>query len=206
MEKRIYLYPRFERFWHWSQAILVILLLLSGFEIHGIFKIWGFWGAFNVHNYAAYLLMGLIIFAIFWHVTTGEWRQYIPTFEKIDRMICFYTRDIFKGLPHPYEKTRESKLNPLQRITYFALKAFIFPLQIITGLLYFFYNELSGLGQNIDLNLIANLHTFGAYFFICFLLVHVYLSTTTGETLFSNIKAMITGYEDIKETNKEVVR
>jgi len=197
MEKRLYLYPKFERFWHWTQAILIILLIVSGFELHGMFKISGFYDAFNLHNYSAFLLVGLIIFAIFWHFTTGEWRQYIPSLEKIDAMICFYTRDIFKGMPHPLEKTRERKLNPLQRLTYFSLKAFIFPLQIITGFLYFFYNDLAQMGYKFDLSLIANLHSLGAYLFVVFFIVHVYL-TTTGETPLSNIKAMITGYEDIK--------
>jgi thiosulfate reductase cytochrome b subunit len=100
-------------------------------------------------------------------------------------------------MPHPLEKTREKKLNPLQRLAYFALKAFIFPLQLITGFLYFFYNDLSQMGYKFDLAFIANLHSFGAYLFLAFFIVHVYL-TTTGATFFSNIKAMITGYEDVK--------
>ena len=32
---RVYLFKRFERFWHWSQAALVLFMLLTGFEIHG---------------------------------------------------------------------------------------------------------------------------------------------------------------------------
>jgi thiosulfate reductase cytochrome b subunit len=197
METRLYLYQKFERFWHWAQAILIILLIISGFELHGLFELSGFYDAFTLHNYSAFLLAGLIIFAIFWDFTTGEWRQYIPSLEKIDAMVCFYTRDIFKGLPHPFEKTRVKKLNPLQRFTYFALKVFIFPFQLITGFLYFFYNNLAEMGYKLDLGILANLHSFGAYLFVCFLIVHVYL-TTTGETPFSLIKAMITGYEDVK--------
>ena len=33
-EGRIYLFKRFERFWHWSQALLVITMLYTGFAIH----------------------------------------------------------------------------------------------------------------------------------------------------------------------------
>jgi len=197
METKLYLYTRFERFWHWAQSILIILLMISGFELHGMFKLSGFYDAFILHNYSAFILAGLIIFAIFWHFTTGEWKQYKPTRNKIYAMVCFYTRDIFKGLPHPVEKTREKKLNPLQRLAYCALKLFIFPFQLITGFLYFFYNNLAEMGYKFDLGLIANLHSFGAYLFVCFLIVHVYL-TTTGETIFSLNKAMITGYEDVK--------
>ena len=39
--KKIYIYQRFERFWHWSQAILIIFLALTGFEVHGTFHILG---------------------------------------------------------------------------------------------------------------------------------------------------------------------
>ena len=31
MKKEILLYPVFERFWHWSQALLIILLVVTGF-------------------------------------------------------------------------------------------------------------------------------------------------------------------------------
>ena len=32
---QVYLYTRYERFWHWLQSLLIIVLLLSGFEAHG---------------------------------------------------------------------------------------------------------------------------------------------------------------------------
>ena len=32
---RVYLFKPFERFWHWSQALLVISMLVTGFEVHG---------------------------------------------------------------------------------------------------------------------------------------------------------------------------
>ena len=42
MSERVYLFKRFERFWHWSQAALIIFMLFSGFEIHGSYKAMGF--------------------------------------------------------------------------------------------------------------------------------------------------------------------
>jgi len=35
MSERVIIFKRFERFWHWSQAALIIVLLISGFDIHG---------------------------------------------------------------------------------------------------------------------------------------------------------------------------
>jgi len=51
------------------------------------------------------------------------------------------------------------------------------------------------LGTRIDTT--ALMHTVGAFAFLAFFIIHVYL-TTTGHTVFSNIKAMITGSERLE--------
>lgn len=202
MKKRVQIYTGFERFWHWSQAVLVLFLALTGFEIHGSFHFFGFQEAVRYHNLAAYLLIALIIFAIFWHFTTGQWRQYVPTLENVRAQLEYYVFGIFRNAPHPTRKTVSSKLNPLQRITYFLLKVFLFPLLVVSGLLYMFYRYPSRYGIeaiNIEtLRFIAVAHTLGAFLMVAFVLLHVYM-TTTGETALSNLRAMITGYEDLEE-------
>jgi len=195
-------YTRFERFWHWAQALLIILLLITGFVIHGSWSIMEYGSAVTLHEQLAWLLMGLTAFAIFWHFTTGEWKQYTPTLEKAADVICYYTKDIFTGCEHPVEKRTDRKLNPLQRITYFGLKVFLFPFQIITGLVYLYYNSLDG---KVTLETIAWLHMAGAFAFLAFLILHVYLATT-GETVSSHFKAMITGWEEIEVKDSEVVK
>ena len=40
--KNIYLYARYERFWHWLQTVLIILLLVTGFEVKGLYSLFGF--------------------------------------------------------------------------------------------------------------------------------------------------------------------
>ena len=52
--KRIYLFHKFERFHHWVQALLIISLLLTGFEIHGAYRLFGFDTAYRVHNFCAW--------------------------------------------------------------------------------------------------------------------------------------------------------
>lgn len=42
MIEKVIMFKRFERFWHWSQALLIIGLLLTGFEIHGTYQLLGF--------------------------------------------------------------------------------------------------------------------------------------------------------------------
>ncbi|MDA0426356.1 cytochrome b/b6 domain-containing protein [Stutzerimonas frequens] len=196
MADRLYLFTRFERFWHWSQAALIITLLFSGFAIHGSHALLDFRTAVEVHEVAAWLLIALWIFAIFWHFTTGQWRQYIPTLTNIQRVALYYARGIFIGAPHPYKVTAERKHNPLQRIAYLGVLVLINPLIWISGLLYLFWGRLEPLLPDwLALEAAALAHTGGAFLMLIFLIVHVYL-TTTGHTPLAHIRAMITGWEE----------
>ena len=202
--QKVYIYKGFERFWHWSQASLIIFLAMTGFEVHGSFHIFGFEKAAEFHRTASWLLIGLITLAIFWHVTTGEWRQYIPTTKQLKAQIMYYISGIFKGEPHPTEKTGISKLNPLQRIVYLGFKIILVPITIISGILYMLYKTIDQNNliviEDYPLASIAFWHTLGAILLMIFLVVHVYM-TTTGTTPTSNIKAMITGYEELEESH-----
>jgi thiosulfate reductase cytochrome b subunit len=199
MKKKVYIYKAYERFWHWTQAFLVFFLAFTGFEI------FGFRNAVIYHNAAAVSFMILIVFTIFWHFTTGEWKQYVPTTKNIKAQILYYAVGMFKNAPHPVHKTELSKLNPLQRIVYFLLKVVFIPLMVISGLLYMFYRYPHN-GNIVSINTeglttIAVLHTLGAFIMIAFVVVHLYL-ITTGTTIFTNLKAMLTGYEEIEEESK----
>lgn len=200
--KKVYLYKKFERFWHWSQAALILFLAVTGFEIHGSFNLFGFEKAVYFHRLSALLLIALFVFAIFWHLSTGEWRQYIPTISKLREQMMYYAVGIFKGADHPTEKTVSKKLNPLQAITYLAFKLLIAPVMVVTGLLFFFYKVFDPnnivIVKDIPLDWVAWVHTFGAYALIAFVIIHVYM-TTTGHTLTSNINAMLTGWEELDE-------
>ncbi len=200
--KKVYIYSRFERFWHWAQAFLIIFLAMTGFEVHGSFTIFGFEKAVYYHRIASWMLIGLIAFAIFWHLTTGEWKQYIPDLKNLRAQVNYYISGIFKGEAHPTKKSRLSKLNPLQRIVYLSFKIVLVPLTIITGILYMYYKTFDVnntiIVRDIPLGTIALWHTLGAFLLMSFLVVHVYM-TTTGHTPTSNIRAMLTGYEDLEE-------
>jgi len=197
--KREYVYKGFERFWHWAQALLVIFLALTGFEIHGSFTFFGFEQAVRYHNTAALALVLLIVFAVFWHVTTGEWRQYLPTRAHLRAQVDYYLTGIFRNAPHPTRKTALAKLNPLQKMVYALLKVVAIPVMVTSGLLFlFFRSPESHAFLHLDsVGVIAVIHTAGAFFLVAFLAIHVYL-ITTGRTVTSNLKAMITGFEELE--------
>lgn len=196
--KKVYLYKGYERFWHWAQAVLVFTLILTGFEIHSTYTLFGFESAVQIHNIAAWSFLVLTVFTIFWDFTTGEWKQYLPTGKNLKAQIHFYLSGIFKNAPHPAGKSILSKLNPLQRIVYGGLKIMVFPVMFITGFLYYYFHfPLQGVELS-SLETIAVLHTLGAFAVVAFTIVHLYL-ITTGHTITSNLKAMITGWEEVDD-------
>ena len=203
--KKVYLYKKFERFWHWGQTVLVLTLIFTGFEIHGTTSFMGYEQAVKVHDISAWAFLVLIVFAIFWHLTTNEFRQYLPTLKNLTAQLNYYLTGIFANAPHPTKKRTLSKLNPLQRITYFALKIILIPLMVITGLLYMYFDYPQiGFEMN-SLEPIALVHTLGAYLLLTFLIVHLYL-ITTGSTMTSNLEAMITGWEQVEDEEvKDIV-
>jgi len=194
---KLHLYTRFERFWHWLQAFLIIFLLLSGFEIHGGYRLFGYAAACRWHNLAGLVLLGLTAFAIFWHLTTGQWRHYRPRFENLQKIVAFYLVGIMRGEKHPFHKSEERKLNPLQALSYLFLKVVLLPLQLLSGLLYYYYNDWPAWGLSLRLNGVAFSHTLAAFALLLFLLVHVYL-TTTGGTLSAYTVSMFTGWEEVE--------
>ena len=204
--KKVFIYTRFERFCHWTQAVLIVFLAITGFEIHGTFSFFGFHNAVNFHSFAGYTLLVQIIFGYFWRATTGEWKQYVPTKKNLISQIEYYLFGIFNNAQHPAKKSIKSKLNPLQRIAYLSLRLFIVPLLVITGILYSLYHfdidDKIIMPTGISLNTIAILHTIGAFAIVIFLIGHLYL-ITTGHTVSSNLNAMLTGYEDLEEDDDE---
>ncbi|MCP4024669.1 MAG: cytochrome b [Desulfobacteraceae bacterium] len=196
--KKVYLYTRFERMWHWLQAFMILVLILTGFEIHGTYTLLGFKTAVEVHSFIGLSWLILFAFFVFWLFTTGEWKQYIPTTKKLFDVVVYYAYGIFKGEPHPVQKSQGAKHNPLQRLAYLGISAMLLPAQMITGLLVYLYNFLP---SSWNLAPIAVMHTLIAFLLVNFLIIHLYM-TTTGHSFFSHIAGMITGWEEIYETTK----
>ena len=188
------LFKRFERLWHWLQAVIIFSMVATGFEIHGSYSLLGFEQAVDLHIILAWTLIGLWVFAMFWHLTTGEWKHYTPsTMDKIMSMVNYYSIGIFKGGDKPFHKTRAEKHNPLQRMAYLGLELLIIPVLWLSGLLYLFYSAWNNLGWGLTLGMVAFLHIAAAFLMLAFIIVHVYLALTT-----SNINAMISGYDEVE--------
>lgn len=191
MAERIYakVFFNYERFWHWSQAALILTLIVTGARLHALIDWFPWEAAFRIHLAAALLLFALWLFTVFWHFATGEWTQYLPTSKNLIRVLRYYAFGIFVNEAHPSKPTTALKHNPLQRITYLFLTAAIAPAIWATGAAYLLVNHLPW-----GLEPVARAHTIAAYAMTIFVIVHIYMATT-GVTVFSYLRAMITGYQ-----------
>lgn len=195
--KKIYLYTRYERFWHWLQMAFIVMLMVTGFEVNGLYTLLGYKTAVAVHSFVGVAWLLAFFVFVFWLFTTGEWRQYIPTTKKMLDVIRYYLFGIFKGEPHPVPKQKDAKHNPLQRLSYLILAAILLPLQMVTGFFYWQYNawEAFGIDGLLSLQVVASVHLALTFAIFIFVIVHVYM-VTTGHTVTAHIKAMITGWEE----------
>ncbi|MFO0907163.1 MAG: cytochrome b/b6 domain-containing protein [Isosphaeraceae bacterium] len=212
MPPAVYLYSWYERVWHWLQAFTMIALLATGAEMHwpGTIRVLGFSLSVSVHNILGFVLLGNAFLALFYHLATGEIRQYLP--EPHDfvtlavKQARYYLVGIFRHEPHPFQRRAERKLNPLQELTYLVILNLLLPLQIVSGLAMWGAQRWPGAVAAIGgLPPLAKVHTLVAWLFAAFLVAHIYL-TTTGPTPLAHMRAMIVGWDEIEEENEEPSR
>jgi thiosulfate reductase cytochrome b subunit len=195
---REYVFGRYERLWHWTMAGSGLGLIATGFVIHGAGWLrWAMPVAVPAHNALAVLLAVNAFLALFYHLSTAAIRAFIPRpqgfLARVLEHLAYHARGVFRGGPHPLEPAGE-KLNPLQQVTYLALLNVLFPLQIATGALLWAVGHWPALGRSLGgLGVIAPLHDLGAWLFLTFFVLHVYL-VTTGRTVGEHLRTMVTGY------------
>jgi thiosulfate reductase cytochrome b subunit len=199
--KRTYLHPLPLRIWHWSNALLVVILLVTGIQLRipGIASLRPTDPALLVHRYAGWamavsfaiwLVYGLLID----HLIHYSIRR--RDLKGVFSQAKFYLVSIFRGEENPFRPSPEDKFNPLQKLAYGAIMCLFTPVLVVTGLL---YSDILLLRKYILLlnvvGVLDAIHVIGAYVFALYLVVHVYMATL-GRTAFSHITAMIVGYEE----------
>jgi len=203
--KPVYMYEVYERFWHWLQTIAIVVLLMTGLVIHrpDLFGAFSFRHIVTIHNVLAALLAINALVSILWHLISGEIQQYIPhPYGFIDQAITqakYYLQGVFRHEPHPFDKTKERKFNPLQKITYLGLLGVLLPLQGITGMMMWMVQKIPSIQAWFGgLPFLAPMHTLMAWLFATFIVGHVYLTTIAGPEPLDSIQAMVTGWEDME--------
>jgi thiosulfate reductase cytochrome b subunit len=201
MSERTLMYTHYERTWHWLQAVVIILLILTGVEIHApdAFHLTGFETAVTLHRTLGFLLIANAAIGFLYQLLSGQIRQYFSSSQDFlplaVRQGSYLLRGVFHGEPHPFEKSREKRLNPLQRVVYVATLNFLLPIQAVTGLLLWGAQRWPETVVSAGgIAVLAAVHTAGSWIFVAFVIAHLYL-ITVGRTPTANLRAMLTGYE-----------
>ncbi len=200
--KGIYLHPLPVRIWHWTNALIILVLIVTGAELRitdlKIFSDYGFVVA--LHKYAGYLLAASFLFWLTAYLTVGGLVRHYLIFPKDIRTMpaqaAYYTFFYFRGRPNPFKPSREGKFNALQKMAYSFIMFVAMPLIIVTGILFgnimYFYGLISFVG---GVRTVDAAHVVVGYVFVLYLIVHIYMATL-GKHVTSHAKAMITGYEE----------
>ncbi len=203
--RRVYMYDSYERLWHWLQASAILLLLATGLIIHKphIFGMFSFAYVVRVHNVLGFILLINAALALFYNLASGQIRQYLPEPRGfIGRTVAqamYYSQGIFAGKPHPLEKTKEHKLNPLQQVTYLIILNVLLPAQVVTGVLIWGLQKWPQIASSLGgLPILAPIHSLVAWAFAAFIVMHVYLTTAAGKTPAAGIKSMVSGWEEVE--------
>jgi len=203
MSERLYFYPLWIRVWHWINALMFIVLIITGLSMQYSspdYPFIRFDRAVSWHNIGGLTVSGIyILFVIFNRFSFN--RKYYRLKRKgfIQRLLTqfkFYSFGIFKGENPPFPISKKRKFNPLQKFSYLVVMYILMPLLIITGLgLLFPEIIISNVFGFSGIHLTSLLHIISGFLLSIFMVVHIYFCTI-GTTPVSNFKGMFTGWHE----------
>jgi thiosulfate reductase cytochrome b subunit len=201
----MYLYPVWVRLWHVLNALLIIILIITGISMQYTNNenyplMVGFARAVKWHNIAAIILTINYVVFVTGNTLTGNGKYYRigkqNFISDLWKQLRYYAWGMFKGEKHPFPVTLERKFNPLQKITYVLAMYVAFPLLIISGAGLLFpetvLNRFLGISGLILTDI---LHITMGFCLSVFMIVHIY-TCTLGARPTSLFKSMITGFHE----------
>jgi thiosulfate reductase cytochrome b subunit len=201
-----FVYPAPVRFFHWINAAGFLLLIWTGLGIRfeGSAFVPALESAARIHNGVAWALIANFVAFLLYGIITGDIRQYLPKGPdlagKIATQTRYYLSGIFSGAEKPFPAGRERRFNPLQQVGYLVVFIVGMPVLLLSGaLLLLPESTTSGLAGRETL---ASAHYALAIAFGLFLAAHLYM-TTTGDSISSLIRGMITGRCEQREKKNE---
>lgn len=199
----MYLYPKWIRAWHIMNALMFLVLIVTGISMQYTDKensayIVGFAKAVKWHNFAALILTANYLIFVLGNAFTGNGKYYRIKKESfmadLAAQMKYYAFGMFKGEKHPFPVTMERKFNPLQKFTYVLAMYLGMPLLIISGIVLLFpeiaIDNVFGM-SGLVLNDVLHITT--GFLLSIFMIIHIY-TCTLGAKPTSLFKGMISGY------------
>ncbi len=202
MSEKVYLYPVWIRLWHWFNAVLCLLLIITGVSMQysdPAYPMIRFDWSVSIHDIAGIMLAVNYIGFIFGNLFTSNGRHYIfrkGILKNLFVQARYYAYGIFKKEEPPFPISKESKFNPLQKMSYIIIMHVAVPIVAITGIMIFFPERMVfDVFGNKALHLTDIIHVIMGFVISLFLVVHIYFCTI-GLTPLSNFKSMFNGYHE----------
>ena len=208
--REVFLYDRWVRSWHWINALLFLILAVTGFRIH-----WGgreepllsFETSFHVHNIVgALLVVWFAWFVVMGAITKNDrsyWKLPARWISDMFAQAGYYLAGVFRGDEHPFHPTRERRFNPLQQAAYLKVMYLIFPLLAVSGVLLLYPELLPETIAGYSATwLVATLHYLCGVVLAIFLIVHLYL-ITFGDRPIYGLQSMIDGKHRSHQRDRE---
>jgi thiosulfate reductase cytochrome b subunit len=207
LENKLYLYPVFIRLWHLLNAVLCLVLIITGISMqfsNPKYPLIRFDIAVSVHNIAGILISFNYLIFLMGNIFTHNGRYYkIPLksfFKNLRLQFFFYLTGIFRHEKAPFPTSKDRKFNPLQQFAYLLIMYFLFPIIIITGISMMYpdiFIPTLFLGMSA-LHLTDLFHIAIGFIISLFLFIHVYFCTI-GKTATSTFMNIITGYHEVHD-------
>jgi thiosulfate reductase cytochrome b subunit len=204
MSEKIYFYPVWLRLWHAMNAILIILLIISGIsmqyaDIDSPFI--EFAKAVSIHNWSGIALTLAYLGFILGNIISGNGRYYLLKVKGLGnhlfKQMRYYAYGVFVGEESPYPVNKNRKFNPLQKVSYVFTMYLALPLLFISGWALIFPEFIiKGLFGFSGIFLTALLHIVMGFLVSAFLIIHIYVSTM-GKSPGSNFKSIMTGWQEV---------
>jgi thiosulfate reductase cytochrome b subunit len=204
----MYLYPKWIRIWHLVNALMFLILIVTGISMQYTDKdnsayMVGFAKAVKWHNFAALILTLNYVIFVLGNAFAGNGKYYrIKKENFLSDLISqakFYAFGMFRGEKHPFPVTLERKFNPLQLFTYVLAMYLGLPLLIVSGIVLLFpeiaFDRVFGM-SGLLLNDILHIST--GFFLSIFMIIHIYTCTLGAKTT-SLFKGMISGFHESED-------
>ena len=204
----MYLYPKWIRAWHIINALMFLILIVTGLSMQYTDKgnssyMVGFAKAVKWHNFAALILTASYVVFVVGNIITKNGRYYRIKRENfwsdLMKQLRYYSFGMFRGEKHPFPVTMERKFNPLQKFSYVLAMYVGMPLLILSGIVLLFpeiaIDNVSGMS-----GLVINdvLHITMGFFLSIFMIIHIY-TCTLGAKPSSLFRGILSGYHESEE-------
>jgi len=193
-------YSPWIRIWHLVNALLFIILILSGISMqysNPDYPFIRFDLAVSMHNIGGVLLTLSYLAFIVGNLITPNGRFYKiklkGTMVRLKKQFNYYLKGMFKGEYEPFVLSEDRKFNPLQKVSYVLIMFVVFPILIITGIALIFPEFIvTRVYHYSGILLTALLHSVVSFILSIFMIVHIYFSTI-GNSAGSNFKSILIG-------------